>query len=626
MAKRSKKGRAISGTKAGQAAGSYALRPAFTDNWSWGALLVLAVFLTFAQLWHAGFIWDDDYHVTQNPCIIGPLGLKEIWTTRAGMPFPLVFSTFWVEHALWGLQPLPYHLVNVFMHAACAVLLWRVLLQLKVRGAWLGSALWALHPVQVESVAWVAELKNTQSCLFYLGSILFFLKWLEDGENSNRRAWDYAWAVACAALAMASKPSTVILPVVLGLCTWWMKGGLNRQLLLRLAPFLVFSLASTALTMWPKPLPADAIADPHWAQTWPQRIAIAGDAFWFYLGKLLWPHPLMAVYPRWEIDAASWLSYVPLLAAVVLMAGLWLYRETKLRPVFFAFAYYLVALSPFLGLINQSFWRFSFVEDHLQYLACMGPLALAGSALAWLGELVLTGPILLKAIPGGVVLGTLALVSWQRCGVYAGEETLWRDNLAKNPQCWVADNHLGSALEQKGQNSEAIVLLQAALKLYPNYREARSCLGLAFLNSGQWDDAIAQYQQDLAIYPDYAVAHNGLGVALLRKGLLDQAITQFQKAVELQPDYAEAHSNLGGALCLEGRFDEGIVQFRAFLAGNPDSATAHANLGNAYLRNGEVKQAIAEIEEALRLNPGYGVASQLLAKAQSMEQQGGGAK
>jgi len=154
----------------------------FRRDWLLGLILVVAVIATYSPVWHAGFIWDDDLLVTANPVIIGPLGLKEIWTTSAADICPLTLTTFWVEHALWGLAPLPYHLVNVLLHAACAVLLWRVLLGLRIPGAWLGSALWALHPLQVESVAWITEMKNTQSGLFYLLTILFFVRWRKELE------------------------------------------------------------------------------------------------------------------------------------------------------------------------------------------------------------------------------------------------------------------------------------------------------------------------------------------------------------------------------------------------------------------------------------------------------------
>ncbi len=370
-------------------------------DWLWGLILVLAVILVYQPVWYAGFIWDDDVHVTANPCIVGPLGLKEIWTTSAADICPLTLTTFWVEHALWGLAPLPYHLVNVLLHGACAVVLWRVLRSLQVPGAWLGAALWALHPVQVESVAWITEMKNTQSGLFFLLSILFFVRWLRARDLDGRTGggWNYALTLLFAALAMASKSSTVILPVVLCLCAWWMEGRWQWRNLARVAPIFLMSIAASAVSIWTQRLQLATDTDPQWVRTWPERLVTAGDAVWFYLGKLLWPHPLITIYPRWQIDAGQWVSYLPLLAVIIVLFILWLKRESWSRPWFFVFAYFLVALLPVLGLVDNSIFRYSLVVDHFQYLASMGPLALAGAGLVRLADFVIPGRPWLQSSP-----------------------------------------------------------------------------------------------------------------------------------------------------------------------------------------------------------------------------------
>ena len=200
---------------------------AWRNVWLPALVLAAAVFVAYSRVWHAGFIWDDDDHLTHNPCIVGPLGFGAIWTSSKAVYYPLVLTSFWMQHALWGLNPLPYHLVDVALHAADALLLWRVLRRLGVPGAWLGAAIWALHPVQVESAAWITEQKNTQSCLFYLLAILFFLRWVEVSKGPVAagfpRARNYTLALLCATLAILSKSSTVMLPVVLGLCWWWVE-------------------------------------------------------------------------------------------------------------------------------------------------------------------------------------------------------------------------------------------------------------------------------------------------------------------------------------------------------------------------------------------------------------------
>ena len=361
------------------------------DPWLQAALLAGLVVLAYVPVLSAGFIWDDDKHLTENPCIVGPLGFAGIWTSAEATYYPLVLTTFWVEHALWGFAPLPYHLVNVLVHAACAIVLWLVLERLKLPGAWLGAALWALHPVQVESVAWVTELKNTQSGLFFLLSILCFLKWRESrGETNGRgRSTPYVLALLCASAAILSKSSTVMLPVVLGLCSWWEDRRIEGRDIARLAPFFGISAAASVWTIWEQQFHSGAIgAD--WALTWAQRFIVAGRDLWFYLGKLAWPHPLVFIYPLWKIDASEPLAYLPLLAAGGALYVLWSRRNGWGRSPLFAFAYFAVSLFPLLGFFNVYFFRFSYVADHFQYLASMGPLALLGAGLArlpvWLAQ------------------------------------------------------------------------------------------------------------------------------------------------------------------------------------------------------------------------------------------------
>ena len=307
-------------------------------------LLFAVTVVAFWPALHGGFVWDDDVHLTANPTIVGPLGFKEIWTTVAAVYYPLTLTSFWIQHQLWGLDPFPYHLVNTVMHAAAVILLWRVLIQLKVRGAWYGAALWALHPVQVESVAWITELKNTQSCVFYLLAISLFLKWLAGTSQGRRVEWHYLLALLTAVLAILSKTSTVMLPVVLALCWWWKDARWRYRDLFWLAPFFLISLVAGVWTIWEQEHHSGALGL-EWMQTWPDRLVIAGRILWFYPGKLLWPNPLIFIYPRWAIDSTRLVAYLPVLGALTLLFILWHKRNGWLRPAFFAFVYYLVSRS-----------------------------------------------------------------------------------------------------------------------------------------------------------------------------------------------------------------------------------------------------------------------------------------
>jgi protein O-mannosyl-transferase len=650
----------------------------------WGFLLIGLVFVAYARVFNAGFIWDDESHLTQNPCIVGPLGLKEIWTTTRAVYYPLVLTTFWALHKLVGLTPWPYHLLNVLLHAGSAILLWQILRRLNIRGAWLGAALWALHPVMVQSVAWVTELKNTQSCLFYLLSILCFLKWdeapriarisrLQNAANEaepvsrgprrrigNRSLILFALSLFFFILATLSKPSVVMLPVVLALCVWWQTGRIGRRNILALVLFALISAVASVWTILEQKFHAGAIGA-EWAQTWPERLVIAGRAIWFYLAKLVWPDPLIFIYPRWEINSSQLTAYLPLLAALAGLLALWSIRATWGRAAFFAAAYYVVLLFPVLGFFSVFFFRFSFVSDHFQYLASMGPLALAGAAITT-GCTGLTIAALprpsaptasLSSNPAtrrhsavatasllglyGVLLLLLFFLTWRQTAVYHDLVTLYTVILKKNPGCWMAHYNLGIALNDRGKTDEAIDHYQQAIALRPSYAEAHYNLGRLLAQKGQLDDAVTHYEKALEINPADAEAQNNLGVTLFGSGRVDEAIAHYQGALKIRPDYAEASCNLANALlskgdldgavarysaCLalspnqpvaqydlasallrKGRADEAIAHYKKVLELRPDSADAHANLGSAFLAKGRVRDAIAAYRNALRVSP-----------------------
>jgi tetratricopeptide (TPR) repeat protein len=581
----------------------------------------------------ADFIWDDESHVTRNPCVVGPLGLKEIWTTTQAVYYPLVLTTFWALHKLFGLNPLPYHALNVLLHAVSAILLWRVLRLLKVRGAWLGAALWALHPVIVQSVAWVTELKNTQSCVFYLLSILFFLKW-EDHRGAvfrpprrrtgDRRSLVFALSLLFFLLATLSKPSVVMLPFVLALCVWWMRGKIRWRDTLTLAPFALISALASAWTIWEQRFHSLAVG-PDWAQTFPERAIIAGKTIWFYGGKLVWPHPLIFIYPRWDVDSSKVVAYLPLLAAMAALIALWFVRAQWGRALFFAAAYYVISLFPVLGFFSVYFFRYSFVSDHFQYLASMGPLALTGAGIATLlgrfneasDRLVFSdseprsgstfaGPPWRLALSGalcGVLLVLLGFLTWRQTAEYRNLFALYTATLQKNPGCWMAHYNLGIVLSEQGEADQAIEHYRQAVALRPDYAEAHYNLGRLLIEHGQLTDAIVHYEKAAAINPDDAEAQNNLGVTLFGIGRTDDAIVHYQKALEIRTHYGEASCNLANALIAKDDLDGAIAQYKACLAAMPDQEEAQYNLASALLRRGRIDEAIVEYQRGLQLHP-----------------------
>ncbi len=603
-------------------------------DWLRALLLLALVFIAYNQVFRAGFIWDDESHLTRNPCVIGPLGLKEVWTTTQAVYYPLVLTTFWALHKFVGLNPLPYHALNVLLHAISAILLWRVLRLLEVRGAWLGAAFWALHPVMVQSVAWVTELKNTQSCVFYLVAILFFLKWEDHGgavsrlpqrQIGDRRSLVFVLSLLFFILATLSKPSVVMLPFVLALCIWWRRRKIRWCDALALAPFALISVVASAWTIWEQRFHARAVG-PDWAQTFPERLIVAGKAIWFYLGKLVWPHPLIFIYPRWDVDSSKAVAYLPLLAAIVALVALWFIHAKWGRALFFAAAYYVVSLFPVLGFFSVFFFRYSFVSDHFQYLASMGPLVLAGAGTATLlGRFCKTPPDFVShpdavsrsggttASPRwrfvlsrgfcGVLLVLLGFLTWLQTAEYNNLVALYTGTLQKNPGCWMAHYNLGIVLSEQGDADQAIDHYQRAVDLRSDYAEAHYNLGRLLVKEGQLDDAIAHYERAAAINPADAEAQNNLGVTLFGSGRVDDAIVHYQKALEIWPDYAEASCNLANALIAKGDFDGAIARYTACLAVIPDQEEAQYNLASALLRTGRTDEAIIEYQKVLQMHP-----------------------
>ena len=570
--------------------------------WFLALVLVIATFVAYFPALRGGFIWDDDDHLTANPVMTAPHGLRMIWSSLAvSRYYPLTLTSFWVQRQLWGLNPMPYHLVNIALHAINGVLIFFLLRRLRIPAAWLAATLWALHPVNVESVAWITELKNTQSGVFFFLSALCFLRF---DEQKNHR-W-YTLALVCGVAAMLSKPSTVVLPAALLLCVWWERGYWRRTDLLRIAPFFGLALGMSALTVVEQRGHILRSGATEWKQGAVERFIIAGKAVWFYTGKLLWPAPLTFVYPRWEIDTVSLASWVPLAGLVA--AGVFLWRRRRqpwARASLFGCGYFVAALLPVMGFFNVFYFRYSFVADHFQYLAGVGLIALVIAASATICQRAGQLGRDLGMLAGAIVLLTLGASTWRQARIYRDPETLWRDTLTKNPQCWMAHNNLGLVLKNMGNVPEAIEHYEQALRINPDDVEPHVNLGNVFWQEGKISEAIACYERALRIKPDLAEAHNNLGAALARTGRLQEAIEHYQDALRIKPDLAGAHNDLGATLYRAGRIQEAIRHYEQALGIKPDFAEAHNSLGAALARTGRLQEAIAHFEQALRIKPDF---------------------
>jgi tetratricopeptide (TPR) repeat protein len=572
--------------------------PQARKKWAWifCALLVLAVAIVYQQVWHADYIWDDDSYVTKNATLRDLHGLWRIWFELAATPqyYPLVHTSFWIEHHLWSLNPLGYHLVNLVLHALAAILLWRGLVKLGIPGAWLAAAIFAVHPVEVESVAWITERKNVLSAVFYFAAALTYLRFEEarDEDPGPKRWYLYFASLFLFVLALLSKTVACSLPAALLLVRWWKTGRIKRQDALPLLPFFAFGLGLGLLTAWLEKHQVRAEGD-EWALTFGQRFLIAGRALWFYASKLLWPTQLTFIYPRWDVSAAfGWAWLFPSAFAAV-VATLWQMRARIGRGPLIAVLFFAGTLFPALGFMNVYPFRYSFVADHFQYLASVGLIVLAAAGLTRLPRLI--PPILLAA---------LAVLTWKQAGIYRGLETLWSDTVEKNPESWMAHNNLGMVLHQKGQQDEAIAHFQKALELDPNKFEIQNNLGQTLSVSGRLREAFPHLEKALEINPNYAEAHYNLGNALLRTGRVAEAIVQLLQALEIDPNYVPAHSNLGSAFLQTGQVDESLAHLQKALEIDPNYKAAHFNLANTLLQMGRIEEAVSHLQRVLAIDPG----------------------
>ena len=574
-----------------------------------GLLLVAVVALAYLPAWRGGFLWDDDAYITANDALRSAGGLRDIWFQPGAtcQYYPLSFTVFWIGYHLWGLNPLGYHLQNLLLHGLVSVLLWQVLKRLEVRAAWLAGALFALHPVNVMSVAWMTELKNTLSGALVLGAAWAYLRFAGLGvyESRTRPGADCRYAMLALglfALAMLAKTAVSFLPVTLLLVGWWKRGRLAWRWGWPVAVMVGIALAMGWLTLHVEQL--TGATGETFQMTFPERVLVSGRSFWFYLGKLVFPYPLTFIYERWKVDAATAGQWVYPAATVGLLAGLWVMRKRAGRGAGVALVHFYLATS-FLVLIQVLYMmQYTFVSDHWQYFGCMSMLALAAAGLDRALEVIAPRRDLLRRAFYGVLLLTLGGLTWRQCGVYTNVETLWQTTLVRNPDCFLARNNLGNLLFQNGQITEAFEQYQKALAASPRFVPALNNLGDAFLQTGQVNEAIARFQESLEIQARNAPARNGLGIALVRLGRTDEALIQFQQAVEAEPRDVEARNNLAACLLEKGRVDEAILEFQKSLAVEPANADAQAKLGKALLQTGNADEAIAHLQKSLAVRPG----------------------
>ncbi len=564
----------------------------------WGSvLLVVVTFLVYWPCLRGEFVWDDDAWTVKLVGVLGNVaGLWQIWgqLTLLQQYYPLTATSFWLDYQLWGFWTAPYHVENVLLHLGAALLFWRLLRRLEVPGAGVAASIFALHPLSVESVAWITERKNVLSLVLFLAALHSYGRFTgfwkppattaDTAAHHNRRA--FAWALVLFLLAYLAKATVFAFPAVVLLIAWWKQGRIRwRQDLLPLMPFFMVSFGLGLVTTWLERNHLGA-QGPEWNFSLAERCLIAGRALWFYVGKLLWPFDLCFVYPRWEVNAGAFVQWLYPLTAAGVLVGLWRLRRRIGRGPVAAALYFTGSLMPLLGFLNCYFTRYSFVSDHWCYLPSLGLIALG---VALVARSVSPGPPVLVLRSGAVVLlAGLSVLTSRECWKFTDSKTLYGTTLARNPQAdW-------------GHNN----------------------LGLLLLREGRVDEAIAHFEQAIQIRPGSAAAHNNLASALRVQGSYNEAVAQYEVAVQLEPDNANAVNNL--AMLMASAAEPSVRNSRRALelAQRANQLTQKRNplvlgtLAAAYAENGDFAQAVSFGRQAVSLaaqhpNPGLARVLQL---------------
>jgi tetratricopeptide (TPR) repeat protein len=587
-----------------------------------GICLVLAIitFAVFGQTLRHDFIdFDDDDYVYENPVVARGLTFKGlVWAftrSHAANWHPLTWLSHMLDCQLYGLHPGGHHLTNVLLHVATVILLFLLLRRLTGalwRGAFV-AAVFAIHPLRVESVAWVAERKDVLSGLFFMLTIGAYVGYA-------RRPWSlvrYGLVALLFAMGLMCKPMLVSLPLVLLLLDYWplRRAESARRLVMEKLPLLAISVAVCVVTLMTQHASARSTVSFSLAL----RMANALVSCMVYLGQMMCPRGLAVLYPyprdgfpAWEVAAAG-----TLLASLSAIA--W-WQRRKQPWIWIGWLWYLVMLLPVIGIIHVGPQAHA---DRFTYLPQIGIYAAITWLVAeWAAKLHASRAAV--AVLATATLGVLFICTWKQTGYWKNSETLWNHALECTTGNYVAYNNLGVILDHQGKVDEAITQYQSALQINPGFSEAHANLGIAFRHKGNDDEAITQYQTALQLNPGYALARNSLGNSLRRKGKEDEAMIQYQMALQINPGYAEAHKNLASLLLQKGKVDEAIARYQMALQINPDDAEAHNSLGIILLQKGKVDDAIAHYQIALQINPDFAqgnfdLGAALLQKGETVE-------
>ena len=570
-----------------------------------GALAALALALLAgvcylpAMLW-GGLIWDD-FIWFQSPAVLEWSGLGAIWSwpsiiEREKHYWPLTYTTFWLEHKIWGLEPAGYHVVNVLLHLLNSLLLWRLLLRLAVPGAWVVAAVFVAHPLNVESVAWIIERKDVLSGLFYLTAVLAWLRFLE-----QPRPWRYGLALLLFVAGLLSKSIVVTLPAALLIVQWWKEGRITGKDLQRLAPFFLVALLITVGDLY-----SYSLGRHNFDYSWPERVLIASRALWFYAGKLVWPASLSVIYPLWNIKLGDPWAWLYLAAAMVLAATLWFMRHRIGRGPLAGALFFAVTLAPALGFVDYGYMQYSLAADRFQYLAGIGVMAvIIGAAVH--GASRLSGG--LKMTATGLLMVLLAILgatTWRQAGIYRDDLTYFSHIVSLNFMARNAHLNLSKALMKAGRLEEALATARIYLKKRPDEAHSYTWVGEILANLKRMDEAEESFCRALEIDPSRKMEIRSLaflGRMSWQWEQIEAAEKYLRRALELDPRHREALEYLAASCLSRKRYQEALDLYRKLSEVDPDNATTHNNIAGLLHHLGQSEAAVRSFQRALSLDP-----------------------
>lgn len=568
------------------------------------AMILLAGAYVYAPVWHGDWLWDDDLYITQNDAVRSWAGLRSIWLAPTGVNyFPITATVQWLQWHLWHEHTSGYHLTNMGLHLVSAALVGRLLRQLGVRHSWIGGLLFVVHPVAVESVAWISELKNTLSLPFLLLAACGYVAFDTAAGMGRPARTAYLAALAAFVLAMLAKSTVAVFPALMLVFAGWRRGRISRRDLAAAAPFLAVSLLLGLVTVWFEQHRAIGkdVMEP---VSLLQRLAVSGVALTFYLGKCLVPLRTVGIYPRWVVPPTPGTDFLPWLVLALVGAWLWQRRNSpEGRAVLLGSVWFGANLIPVLGLVPMAYQANSWVADHFAYTSLVGWAGLAAAGFGWWLTAGKAGGSAWPWLAIAAVTCGAAVESRHLAGTYRDGIVLWRHTLELNPSSATAHNNLGTALSQKGHFPEAIAEYGAAIRLRPRYADAHYNWGIALAKTGRNAEAVREYREALRLNPGNPKTLNNLGSALTGQGAAGEAIGLLTEVVRQEPGFANAQNNLGMALEQEDRLAEAIAHYREALRLDPGLAQAWNNLGNALAKAGRPAEALDPYREALRLQP-----------------------